>query len=969
MLQPLAQWKNQKGLKAKIVRLSETGSDSIQIRNYIINAYNTWPVRPEYLLLVGNDNQVPFPRYTHPYSIISFSDNYYANVTGDFHNELYHGRLWVHDTNQAQTVVAKILGYEKNPYMTDSLWFRKGVTIVNENEGPLPPSDSLYWEDARYAIQFMLNAGYVHIDSFSYFLGNDSADVINAINDGRTYILYRGVGGGDWVWPFQGIRPAQMANGFKMPVVLSATCATVEGIGQEWLNAGTPVEPRGIVGFYGTTTSLFAAAEMRSALCRGTTASLFGDSTSNLGKAAEAGRLQYYAQFQDLVDYHSWTLLGDPEMRLWTQTPKELTVGHNMYFSTGICTTTVYVLHSSTPVTGALVCAMAKYDSTFYQYGYTNAMGMAQFIDTLHIPGDSVFITVTGQNLRTYHNARPVFYSSGPYVSLYSYSLLDSIGGNDDGIANPAEDIEIPFVLMNWGNTTAYGVTATLQKILADSLYAIYDTVKSIGNIAPMASVSVNPNGFNVVIDSSCPDLHNVVFRLRVSDSGTSIWTSDFGFTVHAPIIDYHDYHFTDNLKYIPAGDTCNAYVELTNIGTYGAFDIIGTLSSSDTFVTIIDSVASFGVILPDSTGANQTDPFIIAAHPNTPTSHIAELTLNTVSGPYSVTHNFTIYVGQKDYLVWDPDPNHSSGPTIHALLCQLNFAGDYSETFPYDYLNIYKTLFTCVGMNPDKYTIFETSLEIPEIVQFLNSGGKMYLEGGDVWYFDPTVGGYSFAQHFCISPVWNSIGPCPGVSGTTGTFTQGMHFSYTGESASMDRIDPTGAGTSIFVNTFNGYCNGVAANNHTVGISFELGGLSDSIAPSTKMALIDSIMDYFGIPPTGITTSQNIGAASIISLTCNPNPFRQITNIRYMIPGGADQTISRSGGRASEHQQPKLRIYDISGRMVRSFQLPTSDLLSSNLVSWDGRDDLGRRLAQGVYFVHFSVQDARIITKTILLR
>ena len=899
---------------------------------------------------------------------MSFSDNYYANVSGDFHNELYHGRLWVSDTIEAQTVVAKILGYERNPYLTDSLWFRKGMTIVDEYEQGQPPSDSLYWEDARYAIQFMLNAGYVHIDSFSYYLGNDSADVINAINDGRTYILYRGIGGPDWLWPFQGIYPAQMNNGFMMPVVLSGTCATIEGIGCDWLTAGTPSQPKGVVGFYGTTTSLFAAAEMRSALCRGTTASLYGDSTSNLGKAAEAGRLEYYAQFQDLLDYHSWSLLGDPEMAMWTNTPKALMVGHNMYFSTGICTATVYVVHNSAPVPGALVCVMAKNDSTFYHYGYTNALGRVQFADTLHIPGDSVYITVTGRNLSPYHNARPVFYLNGPYVSLYSYLLSDSLGGNHDGIANPAEDIDIPFTLKNWGNTTAFGVAATIEKVTPDTLFTLYDTTKYIGNIASMESVYVWPDGFNVVIDSNCPDLHTINLRLRISDSGTATWISDLSFLLHAPIIQYRDYYFAGDTKYILAGDTGETFVELMNVGSYQAIDIIGTLSCSDSFITIIDSVASFGTILTDSTGANTADPFVIAANPNTPASHIAELTVRIASGPYSVDHNFTFYVGQKDYFVWDPDPNHSSGPAIHAVLDQLNFSGDYSETFPYEYLNIYKTFFTCLGINPDKYIIYDTSTAALEIGQFLNSGGRMYLEGGDVWYFDPTVGGYSFAQHFCISPVWNSIGPCPGVSGTIGTFTQGMHFSYTGESASMDRIDPTGAGTSIFVNTFNGYCNGVAANNHTVGISFELGGLSDSVAPSTKMALIDSIMDYFGIPPTGITNSQQLAVVSSISLTCHPTPFRQMTKIRYTIPDGT-YTENKLRNANFEMRKPSLKIYDASGRLVKSFDPESCIMNRESGFWWDGRDDLGRILAQGVYFVHLNVNDSRIITKTILLR
>ena len=953
-LQPLALWKTQKGMKAKTVKLSDIGTDSTQIRNYIINAYNDWPIQPEYLLLVGSKYQIPFPRYIHPGNILSHSDNYYADVTGDFHNELYHGRLWVSDTTEVQTVVAKIVGYEKNPHLSDSLWFRKGMTIVNEYEPGQPSSDSLYWEDARFAIQHMLNAGYLHVDSLSYYLGHDSSHVIEAINDGRSYILYRGIGFLDWVWPFQGIHPAQMTNGFKMPVVLSATCATVEGIGRNWLVAGTPDQPKGVVGFFGTTTSLFAAAEMRSALCRGTTASIFGDS-SNLGKAAEAGRLNYYAQFQDLLDYHSWTLLGDPELTIWTDTPKELVVGHNMHLSTGICTASVYVLNNSVPLPGALVCVMAKLDSSFYHQGYTDNNGTIQFVDTLHIPCDSVYFTVTGYNLRTYHNSRPVYYSDGPYVSLSSYRLADSISGNHDGIANPAEDIEVPFNLQNWGNVTAYGITATLSKMLPDTLWTIYDTVKYVGNIPPLDSICVGPDGFNIAIDSNCPDLHTIALRLVMHDSSAHTWTSDFDFTVHAPIILYQDYNFPGNYKFTPAGDTNELFVELANVGSYEATDVVGTLLCSDSCVTIVDSVASFGAIPPEGTTSNQADPFIISTNPALSSCHVAELTLQIVSGAYSVSHNFSIYIGQKDYIIWDPDLNHSSGPTIHSCLTQLNFLGDYSETFPSGYLNIYKTLLTSLGITPNKFVIYDTSIVIPEIEQFLSAGGRMYLEGGDVWYLDPSAGGYSFAPFFHISPLWNSIGPCTGVSGIDGTFTEDMYFNYGGETSSIDRIEATGAGVLIFSSAINGYGCGVAANNQTIGLSLELGGLTDSIAPSTKAVLIDSIMNYFGIPPTGVTATRQFSATPAINLTCYPNPTRRMTDIRYLISVMGNHT-------------PTLRIYDAAGRLVRDLSTQLSVIGYPSSVIWNGCDDLGRRLAQGVYFVRLEVQDTKISVKTILI-
>ena len=43
-IQPLADWKTKKGVKAMVVPLSVTGSSASQIKNYITNAYNTWDI-------------------------------------------------------------------------------------------------------------------------------------------------------------------------------------------------------------------------------------------------------------------------------------------------------------------------------------------------------------------------------------------------------------------------------------------------------------------------------------------------------------------------------------------------------------------------------------------------------------------------------------------------------------------------------------------------------------------------------------------------------------------------------------------------------------------------------------------------------------------------------------------------------------------------------------------------------------
>ncbi|MGB3480531.1 MAG: C25 family cysteine peptidase [bacterium] len=398
-LLPLAEWKTKKGLKAKIKKLSEIGSDSTQIRDYVADAYNTWLIKPEYLLLVGANYQLPFPRRAG--WEVCHTDNYYTNVTGDFRNEIIPGRFWVSDSLQAKTVVAKVMSYEKYPYMEDSMWFGRGVTIINLDADSLP-GDSNYWNVTRYAHSLMINAGFNHIDSLVDAYGYDSIDVINSINNGCSYITYRGEAWGRWYHPFGDIYPTQMSNGYKLPIVVSATCATIDGIGYKWLRAGTPEEPKGIVGFYGTTTGLQGVSAERSALMRGTLTSIFCDSFSTLGQAAEAGRIEYFQLCGDSLDYDGWNCLGDPEMTVRTGTPKIIQVTHPSVCWTGICTVQVSVHCSSVPIESALVCIKAQRDSTIYHYGRTDNAGQIEFIDTLTVAIDSILVTVTARNTKPY---------------------------------------------------------------------------------------------------------------------------------------------------------------------------------------------------------------------------------------------------------------------------------------------------------------------------------------------------------------------------------------------------------------------------------------------------------------------------------------------------------------------------------------------------------------------------------------
>lgn len=960
-LEPLAHWKTQKGMKARIASLSETGSDSTEIKAYIANAYNTWQIRPEYVLLVGNKYQVPFP-FVWTYFLNVPSDNYYTDVTGDFHNEMIPGRLWVSDTLECQTVVAKILGYEKDPYTADPFWFVKGATIVNEDEPGQPSSDSLYWADARFAHQHWLESGFVHVDSFSFNAGHDRYDVLDAINDGRSCIVYRGIGFNDWMWPFDSIYPPYMNNGYKLPIVLSATCATLEGIGRLWQCAGTPLEPKGVVGFFGASTAILAAAEMRSALVRGTIACMYTDHHATLGTAAEAGRLQYYEEFGDDQEYHSWNCLGDPEMTIWTDTPQLLQVTHPQELFAGACTISVSVTHNTAPVESALVCIMAMQDTACYHVGYTNSDGLITFEGSMMVPGDSVLITVTNNNYTPYTGLVRVLYPGGPYVLLNGFYTVDHPGGNIDSIPNPAEQLEIPFWLKNWGELTAHTVTATLHETQPDEYITLTDTIKSFGDIGPFDSVYSTDNGFNITIAHDCPDSHIVNLIVTTSDQYGTEWISSLIFSIHAPVLDIVDYYLPDSVRYAVPGDTVELYAEICNIGTYPAENVIGRIFCTDSFYIPVDSLAGFGTLIPHDTCGNHANPFLITTDPAAPVCYPLDMNLEVTAGVYVDTFSLMIYIGQKDALVWDPDPNHTSGPIIKNILDSLDFSAAYTTAFPEDYASLYKSIFICCGVYPNKYVIRDTSRAALELLCYLEvQNGKVYLEGGDVWVGDPqALHGYDFCPLFDIEPVSNTIGLFPAVIGQAGTFTQNMGFSYQGELTMLDYIDSTAGSSLIFRNTHNNYGCCVAANNRTVGSGFELGCLVDTISPSSKYALVDSIMDYFGILPTGIH-AQRVGTISLpLTLSVNPNPFNREMIIKHTF-------MNQSGENAA------IKIYDTAGRLIMAWDSKT--IIGSDHIIWHGTDLHGRNVPAGVYFVRLThdtplepYQDT-ITQKIILLR
>jgi len=382
-VQPLAQWKQQKGMECVVTKLSQIGTSptSTQIRSYILHAESTWLPKPEFVLLVGAGNLLPAFSKGGGQRDRIYTDNPYGDLTGDYVAELPYGRLPCKTAQQCSVMVAKTLVYERTPYLTDTLWFRRGTSAVADVvDGDAPT----YWSDVRFVAGLAGVSGYAGIDSFAGTRGDSSVDVVNSINQGTSFLLFRGEAGGNWIPPFE-MNPLDCNNPNMLPIICSFTCQTEAldqydtMVGDCWLKAGTPQALKGGVAFIGNTHSASHVATRRSAMTHGFFASFFSDTVRYLGLAALAGKLQIKSQFSDSIEYMGFNLLGDPELNFYTRTPHELDVNYPGEIPAGADTFPVLVMKDGAVLANALVCVQDTANSV-YQYGYSDAGGACQFV-------------------------------------------------------------------------------------------------------------------------------------------------------------------------------------------------------------------------------------------------------------------------------------------------------------------------------------------------------------------------------------------------------------------------------------------------------------------------------------------------------------------------------------------------------------------------------------------------------------
>ncbi|HSD62897.1 MAG TPA: C25 family cysteine peptidase, partial [Ignavibacteriaceae bacterium] len=367
----------------KFSEIGASGNNPTAVRDYILSTYNTWEIPPTHVLLVGDEGVAPVKYITLDGWTFTY-DEYFVELTGnDYFPEMMIGRFTNQVSSRLNAMEQKLIGYERTPYVDDPNWFRKGIVCSNNAY-----MTQIYTKRFT-AQQMLLHGNFISVDSM--YNGTPCpgtvSTIINMVNEGRSFLNYRGEGWytGWWAscFPLSVSNINSLNNGPKLTFVTSIGCGvanfegTANNFGETWMEIGDGTAPRGACAFVGPVSNTHT--NYNNEIDKGIYQGMFSLDMDSPGEALIYGRFRMYGVFggaDPYVAYHFriYHILGDPTIHIWKDTPKNVNVDYNdtTAIGNGQVNVTVTYEENGLPVEGAKVCISSD---SIYAVGFTAADG------------------------------------------------------------------------------------------------------------------------------------------------------------------------------------------------------------------------------------------------------------------------------------------------------------------------------------------------------------------------------------------------------------------------------------------------------------------------------------------------------------------------------------------------------------------------------------------------------------------
>jgi len=340
------------------------------------------------------------------------------------------------------------------------------------------------------------------------------------------------------------------------------------------------------------------------------------------------------------------TLLGDPEMPIFTDVPNSLTVSHpeNVSEEQSFLVTVIDENDSQQPVADALVCIQKG--TEIYQRGYTDASGQISLPVGSGITAGTMQVTVTAQNYYPYEGTCTII-SAGPSLACNNDINIQDPSGNNDARANPGESIQLDVQIHNYGAQYASGVSLGLTTTDTDITMA--NSSSALGDIsAGNSKWTTTPFTFSV--SQQCAVGHILFFNLAVSDDQSNQWNEKIAIEVFGPHLSSEHYLLADANEngLLEPGESATVTVLIDNQGSGMAADVSSTITTADAYVTLNEGSAQLGDIQPLSSAEHDCG---VTIDSDCPSPYFAEIYASfTTDGGHTFSDTLLLAIGQSGF-------------------------------------------------------------------------------------------------------------------------------------------------------------------------------------------------------------------------------------------------------------------------------------------------------------------------------
>ncbi|MCK4677929.1 MAG: T9SS type A sorting domain-containing protein, partial [Bacteroidales bacterium] len=577
----------------------------------------------------------------------SYSDSWYSCMDGpdDHYADLAIGRITYDNLGELELQMDKLMDHYFNPDVTTN-WAENTILVAHKEL--YPDKYTLCKEQIRtfdYALQTPIftecygGAG-ANNDDIIEFVNSTSGGIFNYRGHGSATEFYHWGAQGS----FTNSHIVQLTNENRLFVLFDVCCDNMDIVAHagNCLCESFMKSPVAAIAINGAIIPSYTIPnhdydkEMYKAI--------FQDGILNIGyitNFANVTVLNVHGTYgRSNVRTYLW--LGDASLEPWTLQPAEMIVNHDAQLFLGLTEYEVTVIGSGGPVENALVC-ISNEEQTIYSVAYTDASGMAivQFDEPVQDPGFAM-VSVSSHNYLPYQAEIPVIPLEGPYIVRDEFFINDE-AGNGNGLMDYGESILLSLSVKNVGLEDATNVTVTLSS--DDEYVTITTATADYGTVPAEESVMVE-DAFAFDVADNLPDGHFVLFDIIATD-GNETWISKITIPGYAPFLEIGGMDILDltgnNNGRLDPGETADILITTINSGHSDAFELMGTLTTTSSFLTINN-----GSFEQDMLGSEEVTiaEFNVTVDEGIAIGTVVDMIYNIQAGEYAASKTFNTKVG-----------------------------------------------------------------------------------------------------------------------------------------------------------------------------------------------------------------------------------------------------------------------------------------------------------------------------------